>query len=67
MDPNERKIWADKGMTEFLFGHYDDFIWSEATHSKVFSKDLTLPVGEESENNRMEKFFVFFPHYGDTA
>lgn len=26
MDPNERKISADKGMTEVLFGHYDDFI-----------------------------------------
>lgn len=36
MDPNERKISADKGMTGFLFGHYNDLIGSEVTHSKVF-------------------------------
>lgn len=36
MDPNERKISADKGMAEFLFGHYNDLIWSKAMHSGLF-------------------------------
>lgn len=32
------------------------------------SEDLTLSVGEESENNRLETFFFFFfPHHADTA
>lgn len=40
MDPNERKISADKGMTGFLFGHYNDLMGSEVTHSKVPSEEL---------------------------
>lgn len=33
IDPNERKISADKEIAEFLFGHYNDLMRSEAMHS----------------------------------
>lgn len=53
------KISADKGMTGFLFGHYNDLMGSEVTHSNVFSEDS----GRRIRNNRMEKFFGgFFVH-----
>lgn len=39
MDPNDHTISADKGMMEFLFGHYNDLMGSEVTHSKIFSYD----------------------------
>ena len=45
MDPNERKISADKGKTGFLFGHYNDLMGSEVTHSKVPSEELACSGG----------------------
>ncbi len=56
MGLNERKISADKGTTGFLFGHYDDLIGSEATHSEVFSEDWLL-----WEKNQIRIRF-FCPH-----
>lgn len=49
------KISADKGMTGFLFGHYNDLMGSEVTHSNVFSED-----SERIRNNRVENVFFFF-------
>lgn len=62
MGPNERKISADKGMTEFLFGHYNDLIGSEVTHSKVFSEDLAWLWEENLKIIEWRSFFVC-PHY----
>lgn len=52
------KISADKGMTGFLFGHYNDLMGSEVTHSNVFSED-SVCSGRRIRNNRVENFFFF--------
>lgn len=53
------KISADKGVTGFLFGHYNDLMDSEATHSSISSED-SVCFRTTITNNGMEQFYAVF-------
>lgn len=53
------KTSADKGVTGFLFGHYNDLMDSEVTHSNIFSEDSAC-FRTTITNNEMERFYVVF-------
>lgn len=53
------KTSADKGVTGFLFGHYNDLMDSEVTHSNIFSEDSAC-FRTTITNNGMEWSYVVF-------